>query len=76
MFKKFVIGSDVILLDVKCGNGVFMKIFELVKEFFKIMILIGKKLGVDVRAEIINMLRLIGREIGNKNEVLEVIKIF
>ncbi|MCE6115360.1 pyrimidine-nucleoside phosphorylase [Mycoplasmopsis agalactiae] len=74
MSKKLATGSDAILLDVKCGNGAFMKTPELAKELSKTMISIGKELGVDVRAEITNMSRPIGREIGNKNEVLEAIK--
>lgn len=73
MSKKLATGSDAILLDVKCGNGAFMKTPEEARELAKTMISIGKELGVDVRAEITNMSRPIGREIGNKNEVLEAI---
>ncbi|WP_029513638.1 pyrimidine-nucleoside phosphorylase [Mycoplasmopsis primatum] len=74
MSKKLATGSDAILLDVKCGNGAFMKTPESARELAKTMISIGKELGVDVRAEITNMSRPIGREIGNKNEVLEAIR--
>ncbi len=73
MSKKLATGSDAILLDVKCGNGAFMKTPELARELSRTMISIGKELNVDVRAEITNMSRPIGREIGNKNEVLEAI---
>ncbi len=74
MSKKLATGSDAILLDVKCGNGAFMKTPELARELSRTMISIGKELNVDVRAEITNMSRPIGREIGNKNEVLEAIR--
>ncbi|WP_027121582.1 thymidine phosphorylase [Mycoplasma leonicaptivi] len=74
MSKKLATGSNAILLDVKCGNGAFMKDLESARELAKTMISIGKELQVDVRAEITNMSRPIGREIGNKNEVLEAIK--
>lgn len=74
MSKKLATGSDAILLDVKCGNGAFMKNVEEATELAKTMISIGKSLNVDVRAEITNMNRPIGREIGNKNEVLEAIE--
>ncbi|MGZ9763196.1 thymidine phosphorylase [Mycoplasma sp. 5912] len=74
MSKKLATGADAILLDVKCGNGAFMKDLESAKELSKRMIDIGKELNVDVRVEITNMNRPIGREIGNKNEVLEAIK--
>ncbi|BAW18102.1 pyrimidine-nucleoside phosphorylase [Mycoplasmopsis bovigenitalium] len=73
MSKKLATGSDAILLDVKCGNGAFMKNEKDAIELAKTMIEIGKSLNVDVRAEITNMNRPIGREIGNKNEVLEAI---
>ncbi|MBZ4203470.1 pyrimidine-nucleoside phosphorylase [Mycoplasma tauri] len=73
MSKKLATGSDAILLDVKCGNGAFMKDPDSARELARTMISIGKELNVDVRAEITNMSRPIGREIGNKNEVLEAI---
>ncbi|MFV8470481.1 pyrimidine-nucleoside phosphorylase [Mycoplasma sp. AA7A] len=71
MSKKLATGSNAILLDVKCGNGAFMKNLESARQLARTMINIGKELNVDVRAEITNMSRPIGREIGNKNEVLE-----
>ncbi|WP_029608862.1 pyrimidine-nucleoside phosphorylase [Mycoplasma simbae] len=73
MSKKLATGSDAILLDVKCGNGAFMKNEDDAIDLAQTMIQIGKSLNVDVRAEITNMNRPIGREIGNKNEVLEAI---
>lgn len=74
MSKKLATGSDAILLDVKCGKGAFMKDLEQARLLARTMINIGKGLGVDVRAEITNMDRPIGCEIGNKNEVLEAIR--
>lgn len=74
MSKKLATGSNAILLDIKCGNGAFMKDEASAYELAKTMINIGKELNVDVRAEITNMNRPLGREIGNKNEVLEAIK--
>ncbi|WP_027120633.1 pyrimidine-nucleoside phosphorylase [Mycoplasmopsis lipofaciens] len=74
MSKKLATGADAILLDVKCGNGAFMKNEIEAKELAQTMINIGKELNVDVRAEITNMNRPIGKEIGNKNEVLEAIR--
>lgn len=74
MSKKLATGSDAILLDVKCGNGAFMPNLEAAQNLAQVMIDIGKELKRDVRVEITNMDRPIGREIGNKNEVLEAIK--
>ncbi|MFV9451449.1 pyrimidine-nucleoside phosphorylase [Mycoplasma sp. 4463] len=74
MSKKLATGSNAILLDVKCGNGAFMKNEKSAIALAETMISIGKELNVDTRAEITNMSRPIGREIGNKNEVLEAIR--
>ncbi|UUM20004.1 MULTISPECIES: pyrimidine-nucleoside phosphorylase [unclassified Mycoplasma] len=74
MSKKLATGADAILLDVKCGNGAFMKDLDSARKLAQTMIDIGKELNVDVRAEITNMSRPIGCEIGNKNEVLEAIR--
>nr|WP_248284140.1 thymidine phosphorylase [[Mycoplasma] gypis] len=74
MSKKLATGSNVILLDVKCGSGAFMKNVEQAQELAKQMISIGKNLGRKVMVEITNMQQPLGRAIGNKNEVLEAIE--
>ncbi|MGY6171964.1 thymidine phosphorylase [Candidatus Mycoplasma pogonae] len=73
MSKKLATGSDAILLDVKWGNGAFMQTLEDAETLAQKMIDIGKHLNRDVRVEITNMNQPLGREIGNKNEVLEAI---
>ncbi|WGI36817.1 pyrimidine-nucleoside phosphorylase [Mesomycoplasma lagogenitalium] len=74
MSKKLATGSDAILLDVKCGNGAFMTNVEEARKLASQMITIGKELNRDVRVEITNMSRPMGKSIGNKNEVLEAIR--
>jgi pyrimidine-nucleoside phosphorylase len=74
MSKKLATGSDAILLDVKCGNGAFMKNIEMATELANNMILVGKSFNKDVRAYITNMSTPLGRAIGNKIEVIEAIE--
>ncbi len=73
MSKKLATGSDAILLDVKVGNGAFMKNYESAEKLGKTMISIGKLLNRDVKVEITNMDKPLGRTIGNRNEVIEAI---
>lgn len=55
MSKKIVVGVDVICLDVKMGNGVFMKKFEDVEELVKVMVEIGKGVGWNIKVIILDM---------------------
>ncbi len=73
MSKKLASGSDAILLDVKYGEGAFMKTKEDAKELAQTMIDIGKSLGKDTRALISNMNEPLGNAIGNSLEIKEVI---
>ncbi len=73
MSKKLAAGSDVILLDVKCGDGAFMKDIDDASQLAQTMIDIGSHLGKDVRAMISDMDQPLGRSIGNALEVKEAI---
>lgn len=73
MAKKIAVGADAILLDVKCGDGAFMKDIDHARELAKLMISIGSQLKRNVKVEITNMSEPLGRAIGNKNEVIEAI---
>ncbi|BAP39605.1 thymidine phosphorylase [Metamycoplasma canadense] len=74
MSKKLATGSNCILLDVKCGNGAFMKNLDEAKELGRLMIEIGKKLNRKIAVEITNMEKPLGRAIGNKIEILEAVE--
>lgn len=74
MSKKIATGSDVILLDVKCGSGAFMKNLKDAEELANWMISIGRKMKKKVSVEITNMEQPLGRMVGNKNEILEAIE--
>ena len=74
MSKKLATGSDCILLDVKFGDGAFMKNMESAKELAKTMVEIGKSLNKNVKAEITDMNQPLGNYIGNNLEIKEVIE--
>ena len=74
MSKKLAIQSDVIILDVKVGDGAFMKDISHAKELAKRMIEIGKGAGRQVKVVLSNMDEPLGYSIGNANEIVEAIE--
>lgn len=75
MSKKLAGGSQNIVLDVKCGNGAFMKTPKDAKDLARAMVDIGNAAGRKTTALITNMDIPLGYNIGNSLEVIEAIKV-
>ena len=75
MSKKLASGADTIVLDVKTGNGAFMKTYEGSLALAEAMVDIGKGFGKNIRALITDMSAPLGMNIGNSLEVKEAITV-
>lgn len=73
--KKIASGSDGIVLDVKYGNGAFMKTKEEAKVLADKMAEIGKRFGRKIVYTLSDMNNPLGRFIGNKVEVVEALDV-
>lgn len=75
MSKKIAGGSDIIVLDVKCGSGAFLKNIDESTLLAEKMVSIGKKFGKKISAVITDMNEPLDNYIGNSVEILGAIKV-
>jgi pyrimidine-nucleoside phosphorylase len=71
MSKKIAEGSPALVLDVKCGDGGFMKELADARALAQSMVAIGHQAGVRTEAVITSMDAPLGRAVGNTLEIIE-----
>jgi pyrimidine-nucleoside phosphorylase/thymidine phosphorylase len=74
MSKKMAEGIDALVLDVKCGDGAFLRSREEAKALAETMLGIGRGMGKKLAALITEMEQPLGRSAGNALEVAECVE--
>ena len=74
MSKKLACGADAIVIDIKVGDGAFMKNLKEATQLGRAMQSIGKQMGRKVIGVATSMDQPLGRAVGNAIEVKEAIE--